>query len=170
MRALFISALLLLLAPVVSAQPFSSAEYGYAADFPCTPEEQRDPGQRVNGQLVSDSATVACQTENQYFVGMSVDRYYTGAHPTLESIRDAYLRGFNGSGGRSASATIGGHSALLFTFQSNANPNATGRGMVVFVDGQPSRYYTVVLVRGPNTTPEALAVADHFLDSFRVLH
>lgn len=161
----------LLVAPIALADPFTSAEFHFTADFPSDPKQQGpiDSMRDSAGVVISRITTFTAGRKNLYAVNVTVDAFLRPAQvneqKTLEAERDSAVRQGRGNLTSSTPDTVGGHAALRFTYDA---PSALikGEGVVVLVASETPRIYVVLAEHTNNAGSGERAAIDRFLKSF----
>jgi hypothetical protein len=173
MRTVITLVLALLVSPAL-AEPFTSKEFGFSADFPDTPtrsavqEGPRDAG----GQIASTGVVFSASERGEWVTVLAIEIFQVerrlDRQGTLAAERDGFFNGRPGITHRSANDTFAGHPALRFTYEAK-NEGLRGQGLVVLIETPKPRIYVVVAtVRLSRETPAIAAALNRFLESFRL--
>ena len=174
MRRIIFGLLVVLVAtPDARADPFTSTEFHFTADFPSEPKAQGpiDSMRDASGAVISRITTFTAGRKNLYAVNVTIDAFLRPAHvdeqKTLEAERDSAVRQGRGNLTSSTPDTVGGYAALRFTYDA---PTALikGEGVVVLVASETPRIYVVLAERTNNAGSGERAAIDRFLKSFQL--
>ncbi len=167
-----VAAVLLAPWPAV-AEPYSSSDFGFSADFLSDPEiSPPRPSERDDaGHVESNAVTYSAGEPGDYYSAVTIDSFVVptpiDVAGSLASERDTFARSF-GSITSSRTDTFEGLPAVFFTFANDEGTQA-GRGMVVISAGATPRIYLVTMVHKDSTPQATVDALNSFIDSFRVL-
>lgn len=165
----------LLLAPsLATAEPYSSNDSGFSADFLADPDISAPrPSQKdADGNVESNTITYSAGQPGDYYSAVTVDTFLAptplDVAGSLTAERDTFANSF-GSVTSSRTDTFQGAPAVFFTF-ANDDGTQAGRGMVVILDQQPTpRIYLVTMVHKDSTPQATVDALNSFVDSFKLL-
>ena len=176
MRSLAIAfVVVLLLSPAaVSAEPFTSSEFGFSADFPVTPQQKPpvDSERDENGNVVSRIVMFQAGVRGVYAASVNIDTHFVPRHvnapATLATGRDSFLGAMSASATRTETLQIKGHPAMRFSYETSDH-SARGRGLVIVIESEMPRIYMVVTAgRYPQVGADTDAALERFFNSFRL--
>jgi len=163
----------LLLAPVATAEPFTSREFNFSADFPIAPEQSapQDSERDANGAVVSKVVAFNATVPSKYIAIVAVDSYIVPTaidlQGTLAAERDSFLKEVNGTAATIAGDSFQGHSALRLRFDTPGH-DIQGEGLVIVIEQEKPRIYVIVAAHGLQASSAEATSLDRFLRSFRL--
>jgi hypothetical protein len=176
MRKLLLAALPIFacLAFGAAAEPFSSKDFGFSAEFPSSPTAIPTPIAEKDGKgrPVSTAMRFIAKNEN-YFTGVNVDLFtdatkFEDVPKSLVHTQNTFVDGAAYKLVESHVGQVQSYPAEFFTFEA-PDEIVKGHGVVVIVPAVSPRRYLITYMSTSNATPSETEALDRFLASFKIL-
>lgn len=166
-------ACLCVLSVSAGAQPFSSDQYGFSAEFPGEPAVGRPQSAETDakGKVIANSVMVQSQVMGVYTAMVTVESYIVPTKidigTTLAAMPKLFVDQLDAVMTSSKPGKLDGHRARFFSYETRDHASS-GKGIAVVIPGKLPRTYLVLTNYTSIASEENKAALDRFITSFHV--